>query len=451
MILLSLQLLLYTYCLWLGCYLLGRNSADRRLRYAGLGLVSYATALAGLVLAPDAPFSRPLLYLPAVFWLGATLALIPNDETENGWQAPLLDYMLPLVAIIIYLLGWGAEIIGQGRWFVANLVVLALLGSALAAVWLWQRTDHPEGVERQIRLWTLIVTLFFVVGAGGLILPLQIPWLAPVWVLLALSLDLEILGLVIVWLDAYEQGEMMQRDVLRSMIYTCAAVFFFGGQVALAIWWQGNSWPLLLLLLTVITTAVITQTFGDRLASALDRVIFLQSPQLQEARAQLRAAETAVVRRADSAEVQQWDDATFTRLTRRALSHMGDLPKLAASPLTHLELVTARLAQDEQWETGGETLARAAILRSLLEESIGRLRPSGPFATTDGWRFYNAVYFPYVAGLKPYSRRTVMDRLTAEEKNVLTWFQQQVPERTLYNWQKKAAELIAQDLREQQK
>jgi hypothetical protein len=34
------------------------------------------------------------------------------------------------------------------------------------------------------------------------------------------------------------------------------------------------------------------------------------------------------------------------------------------------------------------------------------------------------------------------------EIEALEWFRQEVPERTLYNWQNKAAELIAQSLRE---
>lgn len=449
--LLALEVLLFSYCLWLGCYLLARNSADWRLRYAGLGLVAYAAALAGMVLAPDAPFTRPLLYLPPVFWFGAIVSLFPPEVITARRMAPLLDYMLPLVALIIYLLGWGTALVGQGEWLVANLVVLALLASGAAAVWQWRQQDKPADTERQVRLWTVVVTIFFAIGAGGLVLPLQIDWLPPIWILLALGLDLEILGLAIVWLDAYEQGEAMRRDVVRSLIYTFAAVLFFGGQVVGVMWWQGVSLPLIALLLTVIATAVVTQTFGNQLSVILDRLIFIQSPQVQQARAQLREAETAVSRRDESLDLLRVEEKEFSRLTRRALSHMGDLPKLSSSPLTRLPVVSQRLEAKADEQIGGDTLARAAILRALLVESIGRLRPLGEtdFATTDEWRFYNAVYFPYVAGLKPYSRRAFHMDLGQNEREALTWFQQQVPERTLYNWQKKAAELIGRDLREQ--
>ena len=126
------------------------------------------------------------------------------------------------------------------------------------------------------------------------------------------------------------------------------------------------------------------------------------------------------------------DDAEFTRLVRRALSHYGDLPRLAASPLTRLaiadERLTARGAPDHPLE-------RAAELKALLAESIGRLKPRdrGDFGTTDEWRHYNALYFPYVAELKPYSRRATADGLDPTALAAPEWFG--------------AARLVARDLR----
>ena len=71
----------------------------------------------------------------------------------------------------------------------------------------------------------------------------------------------------------------------------------------------------------------------------------------------------------------------------------------------------------------------------------------GDFGTSDEWRHYNALYFPYVAGLKPYSSRATHDHLDADARAALDWFRTAVPERTLHNWQNAAAKLIAQDLR----
>ncbi len=97
-----------------------------------------------------------------------------------------------------------------------------------------------------------------------------------------------------------------------------------------------------------------------------------------------------------------------------------------------------------------DTLQRATELRAVLSESIERLKPEkdGRFGTTDQWRHFNALYYPYVVGIKPYSRRTpgtALDEVTTE---ALEWFRDQVPQRTLYNWQNGAAMLVAQDLRE---
>jgi hypothetical protein len=93
------------------------------------------------------------------------------------------------------------------------------------------------------------------------------------------------------------------------------------------------------------------------------------------------------------------------------------------------------------------TLERAAELKVLLAESIARLKPAGPkgFDSSDEWRYYNALYFPYVSGMKPYSRAQGRD-LSPDEQEALDWLQAYVPERTLYNWQNTGAKLVANDL-----
>ncbi len=85
-----------------------------------------------------------------------------------------------------------------------------------------------------------------------------------------------------------------------------------------------------------------------------------------------------------------------------------------------------------------------------MSESIQRLKPhsQGDFGTSDEWRYYNVLYFPYVVGLKPYSRRAEHVGLSPSEQQALEWSRTYVPERTYYNWQNAAACLVAQDLRE---
>jgi hypothetical protein len=206
----------------------------------------------------------------------------------------------------------------------------------------------------------------------------------------------------------------------------------------------GLSFPLVLLLLTSVAGSVLIQTFSDPVQAFMDRIAFFNAPQLRQARAVQRAEDSAAQRLDASLSPLELAPAEFERLTRRALSQMGDLPKLASNPLTRLPLVNQRLSQNGQADG---TLARAAELKTLLTESIARMQPrdEGDFGTTDAWRHYNALYFPYVVGLRPYSRRTFHDD---EYEAVLDWFRSQVPERTLYNWQTAAARLVARDLRE---
>jgi hypothetical protein len=97
------------------------------------------------------------------------------------------------------------------------------------------------------------------------------------------------------------------------------------------------------------------------------------------------------------------------------------------------------------------TLERAAELKKVLSESIELLKPrdGNEYGTSDAWRHYNALYYPYVAGLKPYSLRADYPALDPPAQITLDWFQTKVPERTLYNWQNAASKLVAQDIREQ--
>jgi hypothetical protein len=203
---------------------------------------------------------------------------------------------------------------------------------------------------------------------------------------------------------------------------------------------------MLVLLLTTIAAAILIQVFWDGIQSLLDMAVF-RKPRLVESRRSFRGAASALPRVPERPPTDVWDEETFAGLTRRALSHFGDLPRLASSPLTRLTLIDRRLATRG---AAPHTLERAAELKALLSESIDRLKPRGDadFGTSDEWRYYNALYFPYVVGLRPYSRRAIHDDLDEAAQEALKWFQVSVPERTLYNWQNAAASLVAYDLQE---
>jgi hypothetical protein len=202
------------------------------------------------------------------------------------------------------------------------------------------------------------------------------------------------------------------------------------------------------LLLLMIVVALARQIFADQFDTLMDRIAFGAFPQVQRARAELRTAASTLPRVNQALDLWEMDEEEFARLTRRALSHYGDLPRLATNPLTRLPLVDQSLAERE---ASDDTLERAAELKALLTASIKRLKPRnlGDFGTSDEWRYYNALYYPYIIGLKPYSRRADHPDLDTAAEQALDWFRTTVPERTLYNWQTAAARLVAQDLREQ--
>jgi hypothetical protein len=189
------------------------------------------------------------------------------------------------------------------------------------------------------------------------------------------------------------------------------------------------------LLLMLITFGILTQTFSNSIQSWLDK---LTLPQKTRDERQALRQTADLLPRLSRLEPVDMNEEEFTQLTRRALSHLGDLPKLAASPLANLTIVQ-----------GEKPLDRAHALKSLLVQSIQKLKPQSEmeFGITDEWRYYNALHFPYVLGLKPYTRRADYDSLDEVSRAALDWFQTSVPERTLHNWQNAAAKLIAEDLK----
>lgn len=457
--LLTINVLTFGFALWLGLYLIARNPAKLLLRYAGLGLVAYALSLAAEMLSVYALdiatiavlvlAQQFLVLLPAVFWSGALLQLLPEDAPL---RRPLVRWwgrgLLP-IATLGYLFAAAVGLLldarsGAGPIYLvfALLVVLPLLLS-LALVVRYRRAIRPQ---RTLGL-LLVATLMFGLGLALMIGPLGL--LPREWALLGIGGDLVLLDIAIAGFDAFDEGETLVADISRSFVAALLAALLFGSQVALAIVvGVGLSFAMLALLLATVAAAIALTIFATPLQSVLDQLVFARSPRLRRARDDARAAASALPRVNAALDLADLDEAEFARLTRRALSHYGDLPRLAANPLTRLPQIERRLAMRG---APSETLEPAIELKALLAESVARLKPRGQdgFGTSDEWRHYNALFFPYIAGLKPYSRRAVHDRLDPAAQQALDWFQALVPERTLYNWQTAAAKLVARDLREQ--
>jgi hypothetical protein len=293
----------------------------------------------------------------------------------------------------------------------------------------------------------IVATLFFALGNAILIIPLG---LVPSWVALAsASFDVLSLGIAVALWDAFDEGQALRADMLRSFIGYSAVAAVFGGQVLIGLALTREKSPaqtaLTVLLFTTLAAAIAVQVLADPLAGVLDRMAFSKSPTLRADRAALRHTGAALPLRAADPLVDV-DDDTFARLTRRALGHYADLTKLVASPLTALPVIDERLAARG---AADHPLERANELKAVLADGIGRLKPrdSGDFGTTEEWRYYNALYFPYVVGVRAYAQNATAAGLDPTARQAWQWLVTEVPQRLLHNWQSAAARLIAADLR----
>jgi hypothetical protein len=427
---LILLVIFYCFALWLGFYLLQRDWRKGYLRMAGLGLVSYAAAMGFRALALVAPensghlpenFHQFFIYQPALLWAGGLLHLLPEDSPARR-LIPFYYYgqILAVELLVVFTL------IGAfPDWALGMVVGLPIFAYLL--ILMREQSAYPD----RSRLWLVLVgTIFFGLSMGLFISFDMIP---NFWIVLATGFDLILLGMGIAQHDAYQEGHRLRRSMWHSLQSTFFVCLLIGGQIALATLALGMTMTLSALLLGLLGTGIFLVVINP----------FQRSNQAAE------AVEISARNLDPGIDFSILPDGDFVNYTRRALSYLDDLPKLASSPLTQLPLIEARLASRNAHI---DTLARADELKRILTESIDRLKPTSgeAFGTTDAWRYYNAIYFPYVAGLKPWRRQQFKDGLSDDEIQALEWFQREVPERTLHNWQKKAAQLIAQNLQEKQ-
>jgi len=321
-------------------------------------------------------------------------------------------------------------------------ISISTLGAMVAAV---RRPSQPVRVAGVV----VVATLFFALGNAILAIPLG---LVPSWLALASTgFDVLLLGVAVALWDAFDEGQALRADMLRSFAGTVVVAVLFGGQALIGMAVTGADGPgrtaLTVLLFTSLAIAIAINVLADPLAGLLDRLAFSRSPRLAAERAELRRTEAALPL-VSPGPLDDLDEETFARLTRRALGHYGDLSKLVASPLTQLPVIQERLAARGAPD---QPLERANELKALLAEHIARLKPrsGGPFGTTEHWRYYNSLYFPYVVGVRAYAQNATAAGLDPVARQAWQWFVTEVPQRSLHNWQNAAARLIAADLRSQ--
>jgi hypothetical protein len=440
----ALSAVVFSLSWWLGLYLLARNPRKPVLVLAAVGLTSF-----GAVVALDAV--RTVSELPALSSVEVYLVVVPGI----AWFAVLLELSWPsdtwrsrageiaVIAVVAAVAVAGAAMAGdvngpvrQGHWVMFAAISLSSLAALLRAVFgPWQ--------PRPVVGYVIVATLFFALGNAIIVIPLG---LVPSWLALASTgCDVVLLGLAVAMWDAFDEGQALRADMLRSFVATGVVVVLFGGQALIGMALTGERTALTVLLFTSVAIAIAINVLADPLAGLLDRLAFSRSPELRADRAALRRTEAALPLRSTN-PLDDIDDTSFVRLTRRALGHYGDLSKLVASPLTALPVIDERLAARGAPD---QPLERANELKALLADRIARLKPrdGNDFGTTEEWRYYNALYFPYVVGVRAYAQNATAAGLDPVARQAWQWFVTEVPQRSLHNWQNAAARLIAADLR----
>ena len=72
------ELFFFGFTLWIGSYLLARQSQKITVQLTGWGLLAYALALAIQILFDQSILV--ILLIPAMLWIGAALHLLPEEN-----------------------------------------------------------------------------------------------------------------------------------------------------------------------------------------------------------------------------------------------------------------------------------------------------------------------------------------------------------------------------------
>jgi len=378
--------------------------------------------------------------------------LKPGAELDLRLDRLWWTLLLP-VTVLLILGGWiGDDLLnfetrepGSLYWTfgVYNVIVTSL------TLWLLHRnfaeTSPNDSIHRAF--WWMRLGGFGYMGGMIILLTGLIP---PRVAFTLFVVDVVTFGLGAITYDAMSEGQTLRYDLSFTFIkiaLVMAVIIVPWGLALLA----ADIWTIEFALAMFISLAAVAAgiTLLEDIEGLLDRLLFKSSRGRLETRDALRTLMLNAARQPAMARaIATMDHDEFIRLTRRALSHMPNLPRLASSPLAEMQIVSQRLDED------ANALERARELRQILAECIDSLRPEDRITagTTDEWRFFNALYYPYVAGISPYKRNLFTESLDEDTTTVVRWFQTTVPPRTLYNWQNRGAEMIANILleREQQ-
>ncbi len=104
-------------------------------------------------------------------------------------------------------------------------------------------------------------------------------WLPRNWLIVAVGADLLILGYAVGVLDAFEQGEALLPDFVRSFVEAEIIAWPLGLQVGVVMWLStGVTFPLVTLLFVIVATGIALQVYASRVQRWLDDLVLGQFP-----------------------------------------------------------------------------------------------------------------------------------------------------------------------------
>ena len=225
----ALSALVFSLSWWLGLYLLARDPRKPVLVLAAIGLTSFAAVVAldaVRVVSGLHVLSSIEIYLVAVPGIAWFAVLLELSRPSDTWRSRAGE--IALIAAVAVMAFFGAAMAGNvdgpvrlGHWVMFAVISLSSLGAMLRAVFgPWQ--------PRPVVGYVVVATLFFALGNAILVIPLG---LVPSWLALASTgFDVVLLGVAVAMWDAFDEGQALRSDMLRSFVATGVVVVLFGGR-----------------------------------------------------------------------------------------------------------------------------------------------------------------------------------------------------------------------------
>jgi hypothetical protein len=389
--------------------------------------VAYGISVVLWTVEPDSAAAQIFVCVPALFWAGAAVGLLPDSYPERRHLDRAWLIVSSVVLIVVVALPH------DGR-----LVALFPLAGALVLLWRARERVQPPMLPAAMVvaavLYAVALTVILRKGAGydGLVLA-------------AIGVDLLMLGFLVSVAEALDLGERLRPDLMRAMTAGVAGSIVAGGLASLTMIAADAGTAVTVLQYALVAVVMTLIGLTAAVNRGLDSVAFFHDSRLRASRSGVLQLGVALPRRREPHRLLRTSEEDFARFTRYALDNFRDDGRLLRSPLIELPAVDRRV----NGRTLEEPLARVAALRALLGEAVDRLRPPGQFSTGDPWHHYSALHFCNVLGVDPTRRRLRTDGLDREARQALSWMHQYVPPRVLRRWQVEGAKVVATRLRDE--